>query len=47
MAAKYHDPFYEVRFYHLFNRSINKEIIFQIYHNYTADFSEWNIVLTK
>jgi len=42
MSTKYHDTFDEGCFYHIFNRTINKEPLFRNDENYKFFFSQWN-----
>ena len=42
MVSKYHDIFEEGRYYHIFNRTINKELLFLNDENYNFFLSQWN-----
>lgn len=41
MPAKYHDRFEEGAYYHIYNRSINQEIIFRNDRNYIFFLGKW------
>lgn len=47
MPPKYHDKFYEGCFYHIYNRSINKEIAFKSERNYLFFLGRWHKYLAE
>lgn len=47
MSQKYHDPFEEDCYYHIYNRSVNNETIFLSERNYTYFLDQWKKYLSR